>query len=201
MPSSPYGFQSTVSFQPPLFTILRALPLPESLRTGSLSPLYTRSYSSLMVTSSRFSVSSAGGSSILLRKVAPLKEPPMLVLLIDEMSKYEWSAAWKSQSSLPVFLTTILVSHDSPVSETLKRHSKSLSQMSLEYSDGFIESVHDASPSSSTLQSTLRAKPCCWISPGPNCGKQCDRPPEIGLEPSIFASGRTATHSVPSAST
>ena len=47
-------------------------------------------------------------------------------------------------------------------------------------------------------QSTLRAKPCCWISPGPNCGKQNGMPPEIGFEPSSFASGRTASASLPS---
>ena len=39
------------------------------------------------------------------------------------------------------------------------------------------------------LQVRLRAKPCCCMAPGPNCGKQCGMPPLMGLEPSNFASG------------
>ena len=39
------------------------------------------------------------------------------------------------------------------------------------------------------LQVRLRAKPCCCMDPGPNCGKQCGTPPLMGLEPSNFASG------------
>ena len=44
----------------------------------------------------------------------------------------------------------------------------------------------------------LLAKPCCWMAPGPNCGKQCGMPPEMGFEPSILASGRTMSVSTPS---
>ena len=40
-------------------------------------------------------------------------------------------------------------------------------------------------------QSTFLAKPCTWMSPGPNCGQQCGRPPEMGLDLSNLASGLT----------
>jgi len=45
-----------------------------------------------------------------------------------------------------------------------------------------------------TSQLTLRAKPCCWISPGPNWGQQWLRPPLMGLLPSTLASGLTAMY-------
>jgi len=130
IPSLPYGFQRTVSFQPALFTIFNCFPFPESFNTGSFTPAYTRSYSSAMVISLRSSTCSAGGSSILFKKVLPLKDPPTLVFLMLEMSKYEWRAAWKSNASaLPVFSTTSSVSKQSSFRVTVNKHLNGLSHM------------------------------------------------------------------------
>ena len=49
-----------------------------------------------------------------------------------------------------------------------------------------------------TTQSTFLAKPCCCISgDGPNRGKQIGIPPEMGLDLSQTASGRTKRTSSP----
>ena len=49
-----------------------------------------------------------------------------------------------------------------------------------------------------TTQSTFLAKPCCCISgDGPNRGKQIGIPPEMGLDLSHTASGRTKRTSSP----
>ena len=47
------------------------------------------------------------------------------------------------------------------------------------------------------LHSKFLAKPCCCILPGPNWGQQNGMPPEMGLEPSNFASGRIYKTSSP----
>ena len=134
------------------------------------------------------------------RYVAPAKEPATSIFLRDETSKYEWSAAWKSHALSPVFRTSIFVSSDAAVRDTVKSTQNSLSHMSFVYCDGVSRNVALEPDVATTSQSTLRAKPCCWMAPGPNCGKQWLRPPEMGLLPSILASGRTAMNSVPPAS-
>ena len=48
---------------------------------------------------------------------APKKLPPTLMPLIEDTSKYEWSACWKSNSALPVLATFTLQSSDVPVTE------------------------------------------------------------------------------------
>merc|ERR1719424_1220000 len=101
-------------------------------------------------------------------------------------------------SADPSLSTTSSVSSDDPDRETVNVALNALSQTALVYGVGVKTITTWLSVHESTVQSTLRAKPCCWISPGPNCGKQWLRPPEMGLDPSILASGRTAIHSVPS---
>ena len=128
--------------------------------------------------------------------------------LIEDTSKYEWSACWKSNSALPVLATFTLQSSDVPVTDTVYATLNGASHIASVYSDGSSASVAELSVDETSFQSTLRAKPCCctprlhasWSSSGPNCGKQWLRPPEIGFEPSHLASGRFAIHSVPLAS-
>ena len=48
-----------------------------------------------------------------------------------------------------------------------------------------------------TTQSTFLANPCCCMAPGPNWGKQRGMPPEMGLDLSHTASGRTKRTSSP----
>ena len=62
--------------------------------------------------------------------------------------------------------------------------------------DGSSVSVTESAALFATVQSRLRAKPCCCTSrahlscfvSGPNCGKQWLRPPEMGLLPSHWTS-------------
>ena len=98
-------------------------------------------------------------------------------------------------------LVTFMVAVSAPSSRVMVCVTlKSLSHIALVYSEGSRVMVMDgASPSfvSVSAQSTLRAKPCTWMSPGPNCGQQCGRPPEMGLDLSNTASGRTYSTSRP----
>ena len=46
-------------------------------------------------------------------------------------------------------------------------------------SDSLRETESSVDPT--TSHSRLRPNPCCWITPGPNWGKQCGSPPETAV--------------------
>lgn len=111
IPTSPYGFQITVSSQPAWFKILScktnvrelrwiniarfdqirfrtALPVPASFRTGSLTPLYTLSYASVMVMVLLSSVCiSPSSPTTLLRNSFPSKDPTISRFSREEVVK------------------------------------------------------------------------------------------------------------------